>query len=57
MEVTSALWVLGHRPLLRPHSAYMAPMTRENFDINIGNTFEGIGASLVRQGEYRRSRT
>ncbi len=45
-------WISAIARCYGPHSEYLAPMTRENFDINIGNTFEGIGASLSRRGEH-----
>ncbi len=45
-------WISSIARCYGPHSEYLAPMTRENFDINIGNTFEGIGASLSRRGEH-----
>lgn len=32
--------------VLDPHSAYMAPETKENFDINMRLSLEGIGATL-----------
>ena len=35
-----------------PHSSYLKPMSKENFDIQMGHSLEGIGASLVREGEY-----
>ncbi len=35
-----------------PHSSYLKPITRENFDIELGQSLEGIGASLRREGEY-----
>ncbi len=35
-----------------PHSAYLRPITRENFDIELGQSLEGIGASLRREAEY-----
>lgn len=45
-------WISAIARCYGPHSEYYAPMSRENFDINIGNTFEGIGASLSRRGEH-----
>ncbi|CAM2066371.1 Carboxy terminal-processing peptidase [Sulfidibacter corallicola] len=35
-----------------PHSAYLKPMTKENFDIEMGHSLEGIGATLRTEGEY-----
>jgi carboxyl-terminal processing protease len=35
-----------------PHSVYFKPITKENFDIQMGHSLEGIGASLFNQGEY-----
>lgn len=35
-----------------PHSVYFKPITKENFDIQMGHSLEGIGASLFQQGEY-----
>lgn len=35
-----------------PHSVYFKPITKENFDIQMGHSLEGIGASLYNQGEY-----
>lgn len=35
-----------------PHSSYFKPITKENFDIQMGHSLEGIGATLSRQGEY-----
>lgn len=35
-----------------PHSTYFKPISKENFDIQMGHSLEGIGASLVREGEY-----
>ncbi len=35
-----------------PHSTYMKPISRENFDIELGQSLEGIGATLRRDGEY-----
>ena len=35
-----------------PHSAYLKPETKDNFDIQMGHSLEGIGATLTRDGEY-----
>lgn len=35
-----------------PHSVYFKPISKENFDIQMGHSLEGIGASLQQQGEY-----
>ena len=35
-----------------PHSAYMAPETKENFDINMRLSLQGIGAVLTSQDSY-----
>lgn len=35
-----------------PHTAYFKPATHDNFDIEISNSLEGIGASLLTEGEY-----
>ncbi|MDD4098369.1 MAG: carboxy terminal-processing peptidase [Lentisphaeria bacterium] len=38
--------------VLDPHSAYMAPETKENFDINMRLSLEGIGATLSTKDAY-----
>ncbi len=35
-----------------PHSSYFKPATKDNFDIQMGHSLEGIGATLTRDGEY-----
>ncbi len=35
-----------------PHSSYLKPATKDNFDIQMGHSVEGIGATLTRDGEY-----
>lgn len=35
-----------------PHSTYLKPETKENFDIQMGHSLEGIGATLRSEGEY-----
>ena len=35
-----------------PHSAYMAPITKENFDITMKHSLEGIGARLTTEEGY-----
>ncbi len=35
-----------------PHTSYMPPVDKKDFDIAISGTFEGIGASLKEEGEY-----
>lgn len=35
-----------------PHSAYFRPATSDNFDIDISNSLEGIGARLKVDGDY-----
>ena len=35
-----------------PHSSYLKPATKDNFDIQMGHSLEGIGATLTRDGEY-----
>ena len=38
--------------LFDPHSVYMAPRTKEDFDINMSLSLQGIGASLFTAGAY-----
>jgi carboxyl-terminal processing protease len=45
-------WLSALARCYGPHSEYYAPLGHENFAIKIGNTFEGIGASLSRRGEH-----
>lgn len=35
-----------------PHSSYLKPATKDNFDIQMGHSLEGIGATLTVEGEY-----
>jgi carboxyl-terminal processing protease len=35
-----------------PHTEYMAPQSKDDFDINLTGRLEGIGASLKEDGEY-----
>ncbi len=35
-----------------PHTTYLKPITRDNFDIQQGHSLEGIGAVLRRDGQY-----
>ncbi|HBF38041.1 MAG TPA: tail-specific protease [Firmicutes bacterium] len=35
-----------------PHTEYMAPESKDDFDINLTGRLEGIGASLKEDGEY-----
>ncbi|CAM2006932.1 carboxy terminal-processing peptidase [Acanthopleuribacter pedis] len=35
-----------------PHSSYLKPITKENFDIEMGHSLEGIGATLRSEGGY-----
>lgn len=35
-----------------PHSSYLKPATKDNFDIDFGHSLEGIGATLRTEGEY-----
>ncbi|MGE5582857.1 MAG: carboxy terminal-processing peptidase [Bacillota bacterium] len=35
-----------------PHTEYLAPASKEDFDINMSGTLEGIGASLTEDGDY-----
>lgn len=35
-----------------PHTDYFSPKEKEDFDINMGNKLEGIGARLQTQGDY-----
>ncbi|MCB1050546.1 MAG: carboxy terminal-processing peptidase [Acidobacteria bacterium] len=35
-----------------PHSQYLKPATKDNFDIDMGHSLEGIGATLRNEGEY-----
>ncbi len=35
-----------------PHSTYLKPATKDNFDIDMGHSLEGIGATLRRENEY-----
>jgi carboxyl-terminal processing protease len=37
-----------------PHTVYMPPMDRENFDLNMSGQFEGIGAVLQEDDHYIR---
>ncbi|MCB0668240.1 MAG: carboxy terminal-processing peptidase [Saprospiraceae bacterium] len=34
-----------------PHSNYFSPREKENFDLNMNNSYEGIGARLMPEGE------
>lgn len=34
-----------------PHSNYFSPREKENFDLNMNNSYEGIGARLIPEGE------
>jgi len=38
--------------LYDPHTNYLSPRTRENFDINMSLSLQGIGALLKSEGEY-----
>ncbi|NLF92307.1 MAG: carboxy terminal-processing peptidase [Oligosphaeraceae bacterium] len=38
--------------LFDPHSTYMAPSTKEDFDIDMSLSLQGIGASLTTAGAY-----
>jgi carboxyl-terminal processing protease len=38
--------------LFDPHTSYLSPRTRENFDINMSLSLQGIGAMLTTQGQY-----
>ncbi|MDJ0835651.1 MAG: carboxy terminal-processing peptidase [Acidobacteriota bacterium] len=35
-----------------PHSSYLRPATKDNFDIQMGHSLEGIGATLTTEGDY-----
>jgi len=35
-----------------PHSSYLKPATKDNFDIDMGHSVTGIGATLRTEGEY-----
>lgn len=35
-----------------PHSQYFKPASKDNFDIDMGHSLEGIGTTLRREGEY-----
>ncbi len=35
-----------------PHSTYLKPATKDNFDIQMGHSLEGIGATLTTEAEY-----
>lgn len=35
-----------------PHSQYLKPATKDNFDIDMGHSLEGIGCTLRTEGEY-----
>ena len=37
-----------------PHTGYFAPIDKQNFDIRMSNTLEGIGAQLRAEEEYTR---
>lgn len=38
--------------LFDPHTNYLSPRTRENFNINMSLSLQGIGAMLTTQGQY-----
>lgn len=35
-----------------PHSTYLKPASKDNFDIQMGHSLEGIGATLTTEAEY-----
>lgn len=35
-----------------PHSTYLRPASKDNFDIEMGHSLEGIGATLTTEAEY-----
>lgn len=35
-----------------PHSSYFSPQEQENFEIQMGNKLEGIGAQLLQEGDF-----
>jgi carboxyl-terminal processing protease len=46
------LWLTSLTKSFDPHSAYFKPATSDNFDIEISNSVEGIGAVLSTEDEY-----
>ncbi len=46
------MWLSGLARAYDPHSAWFKPATNDNFDIEITNSVEGIGASLRTEGDY-----
>ena len=40
--------------IMDPHSGYFEPIAKENFDIRISGSYEGIGARLMLDGDYTR---
>ncbi|MEZ4238240.1 MAG: carboxy terminal-processing peptidase [Myxococcota bacterium] len=46
------LWLGALTRAYDPHSAWFKPATNDNFDIDITNSVEGIGASLTERDEY-----
>jgi carboxyl-terminal processing protease len=46
------LWLSSLAAVYDPHSLYYKPASRDNFDIDMSNSVEGIGASLKTIGEY-----
>ncbi len=47
-----ASYLTAYTECYDPHSQYMAPKTRDNFDIGMSGKFEGIGATLTEKHGY-----
>jgi len=45
-------WLAALGQAYDPHSVWFKPITKENFDIDMRDTFQGIGARLQVDGEY-----
>jgi carboxyl-terminal processing protease len=56
MQVTTAdlleVYISALARTYDPHSSYFKPSSNENFDIEMSNSLEGIGATLQSDGEY-----
>lgn len=46
------LWLTALGKCYDPHTAYFKPATSDDFDIDLSNSLEGIGAELRTEGEY-----
>lgn len=51
-EEKSVLYLNSILACYDPHTTYFPPQQREEFDISMSGTFEGIGAVLTTDGEY-----